>query len=59
MECGGGEERREEFGRRMMNGGMHKNLAYIDECGFSIWIARSQGRSVRGLPAVTAEASGT
>ena len=35
------KKEREEFGRLIMNGGMHKNLAYIDECGFSIWTAKS------------------
>lgn len=43
---------RSDFAHWMMAEGVMKNLIYTDECGFNVWTARTQGRSLCGTRAV-------
>lgn len=46
------KEDRRTFAEWMIVAGIHKNLIFVDECGFNLWTARTQGRSSRGSRAV-------
>ena len=46
------KEERAHYARWMLSTGVTQRLVYIDECGFNIWTARTQGRSSQGSRAV-------
>lgn len=46
------KEERADFARWMMTEGVTKKLVFVDECGFNVWTARSQGRAAKGCRAV-------
>ena len=46
------KEERHAFAEWMVAAGIHKNLIFVDECGYNLWTARTQGRSARGARAV-------
>lgn len=46
------KDERAEFSRWMLSEGITKNLVYLDECGYNLWTARTQGRASRGQRAI-------
>jgi len=46
------KEERGVFAEWMVAAGIHKNLIFVDECGYNLWTARTQGRSIQGTRAV-------
>ena len=41
-------QKRVEYGNRFMGHAVVNHTVFIDECGYDIWTARSQGRALRG-----------